>query len=124
MKRKLLAIAVLAMCGAVAITAVASAGGAGGRIVTKVTIKAEGTDLFGYVKSDDEQLCAADRKVKVFRVKRGDKEKIGTDNAQANGNRYQWSLGNTGLYGRFYAKVARTPDCGGDESRTIRVARP
>jgi hypothetical protein len=51
------------------------------------------------------------------------KERIGTDNASLNGDRYQWSLGNTGLTGRFYAKAPRTPDCEGDKSKTIRVQR-
>ena len=36
----------------------------------------------------------------------------------------EWSTGNTGVYGRLYARVAPTPDCKSDTSETIRVRRP
>ena len=34
-----------------------------------------------------------------------------------------WSTGNTGISGRFYAKVKRTPYCRPDTSPTIRAVR-
>jgi hypothetical protein len=39
------------------------------------------------------------------------------------GNAAQWSTGNTGTPGRFYAKVRRTDLCQGDTSPTIRATR-
>ena len=48
----------------------ASAGG--GNAKTKVTIKAPGGDVYGYVKSTKPNRCADDRKVKVFRQKGGE----------------------------------------------------
>ena len=117
--RRLSVVAMLAVCGAFGVTGVAEAAGA----ETKVTIKAEGTDLFGFVKSPNEQRCADDRKVKVFKKTRDGKMKIGTDNASLSGNRYRWSLGNTGLTGRFYARVGEIPGCQADRSETIRVQR-
>lgn len=114
----------------VAATAVAAlfaqgAAQAGGDADTKVTIKAPGSEVFGYVKSSKPNKCADDRLVKVFRQKGGsqgggDDVKIGSDRAQANGDRYQWSIGNPGVQGKkIFAKAGRIPGCLPDASPTI-----
>ena len=62
---KVLAVLVLALGGVVGVTGSATAGG--GDAETTVTIKAEGTDLSGVVKSPRPNRCADDRKVIVFK---------------------------------------------------------
>jgi maltose-binding protein MalE len=114
-----------------AFTAVASAQ-AGSRIPkvagkaeTKVNIKGDNGDYYGYVKSIDADNCANGRKVKVFKQLGSSQDpkhdlKIGTDYAQPNGDKYMWSIGNSGYkHGKFYAKVGKTDYCKGDTSKTI-----
>jgi hypothetical protein len=112
---------------AVAVTAfgaVASAQ-AGGKSDTKVSIKGHEGDYYGYVKSSDAEHCANGRKVKVFKQLGSSQDpkhdqKIGTDTAEPNGERYMWSIGNSGYkHGSFYAKVGKTSLCKGDTSKTI-----
>ena len=88
-----------------------------------VTITAQGTDMSGVVKSSRPAVCAADRTVKVYKLVHGEPHLWATDITDLQGGRYVWSTGNTGTPGRFYAKVAATPDCQGDVSPTIRVRR-
>ena len=98
---------------------------AGGKASTKVNIKGHDGDYYGYVKSSDSGNCASDREVKVFKQTGSDQDpkhdqKIGTDTAQANGDGYMWSIGNSGYkHGKFYAKVGKTDFCKGDTSKTI-----
>jgi hypothetical protein len=119
---RLLGATVLALCAALALTAGATAAG---RAETKVTIKANGLDLFGFVKSEKPKRCADGRKVLVIKQKgkRGgdDDEKFASDTAGLSGDRYRWETGNTGTPGRFYSKVRRTEKCKGDTSKTIRA---
>ena len=51
-------------------------------------------------------------------------ERVASHTASLNGDRYEWNTGNTGMFGRFYARVARTDTCRGDTSNTIRSVRP
>lgn len=92
---------------------------------TKVSIKGDNGDYYGYVKSSDADNCANGREVKVFK-QTGNKQdpkndmKIGTDTAQPNGTKYMWSIGNSGYKtGTFYAKVGKTSDCKGATSKSI-----
>ncbi|GIK77895.1 MAG: hypothetical protein EDQ89_08355 [Acidobacteria bacterium] len=107
-----------------ALGAVASAQAAG-KAETKVTIKGEGGDYYGYVKSSDEDRCAYERKVKVFKQLGSVQDpkhdlKIGSDYAEPSGGKHMWSIGNSGYkHGRFYAKVGKTDYCKGDTSKTI-----
>lgn len=116
--------ATLAVAAVVALVASGPAQ-AGGDADTKVTIKAPGSEVYGYVKSSKPNKCADDRLVKVFRQKGGeqgggDDVKIGSDRAQANGDRYMWSIGNPGVQGKkIYAKAGRIPGCLPDASPTI-----
>ncbi len=97
---------------------------------TKVTIQAEsGGDFFGFVKSRDKHQCAANRKVTLYRLlgdspKPSADQKIGSDLAQANGDGYMWSTGNTGQrHGKFYARVKKTETCGGDISPVVKAQK-
>lgn len=103
------------------------AAGAAGDASTTVTIKAEGTDLSGVVKSPRPRRCAADRLVVVVRQKGarggGDDVRFATDTASLEGGVYRWSTGNTGTEGRFYARVRHVPGCQAATSATIRATR-
>jgi hypothetical protein len=107
-----------------AFTAVAPAQAAG-KAETKVNIKGDNGDYYGYVKSSDADNCANGRKVKVFKQLGSVQDpkndlKIGSDYAEPNGDKYMWSIGNSGYkHGHFYAKVGKTSYCKGDTSKTI-----
>jgi hypothetical protein len=118
---------------ALAVAVVAGAGGAAGAAVapgdaeTVVTIKAEGTDLSGLVKSPKPKKCADGRKVVVWKQKGarggGNDVRFASDTASKSGTVYRWSTGNTGTEGKFYAKVSHIPGCKADTSRTIVAKR-
>lgn len=105
-----------------ALTGIASAAGAD----TKVSIKGENGDYYGYVKSSAPADCADERKVTVFKQlgsvqdPRAD-QKIGSDTAELNGTKAMWSIGNSGYKtGKFYAKAAKVPGvCKAATSKTI-----
>ena len=91
---------------------------------TKVTIKGDNGDYYGYVKSADQD-CELNREVKVYEML-GSKPKpkqdneIGSDTAQPNGPDSMWSIGNSGYKdGYFYAKVKKYGDCDADISKVI-----
>ena len=99
---------------------------AAGRADNVVTIKAEGTDLSGTVKSK-RRVCKDERKVLLVKQKgaRGgaDDKVIASDTTELQNGVGEWSTGNTGIEGKFYAKVKRTPQCKAAESRTVRAVR-
>jgi hypothetical protein len=92
---------------------------------TEVTIKGTDGDYYGRVKSDDQDNCENDRKVKVFKMlgsspSPSTDQKIGTDTAEPNGAHAMWSIGNSGYkHGKFYARVGKTDYCGADTSPVI-----
>lgn len=127
MKPKFLTAALaLGVCAALAFTSTAVAGGGAD---TKVIIKAESGGFFGYVKSSNPDLCANGRKVKLFQQLGSspdpkNDQKIGSDIAQPNGNKYMWSTGNTGSHkGNFYAKAGKVSGCKGAISKTIKAQK-
>jgi hypothetical protein len=93
------------------------------KAATTVTIKAEGVDLSGKVKSP-RQACVTDRKVILIKQigtrGGGDDIKFASDTASSDGS---WSTGTTGTAGKFYAKVKATTRCQGDTSPTVRAHR-
>ncbi len=90
-----------------------------------VTIQAQGVELSGVVKSRNPALCAANRKVKVFKVVNGQPHLFATDTTNETGPApYTWNTGNTGQEGRFFAKVSAKPGCRADVSPTIVAVRP
>lgn len=121
MRRSIIAAAALATAAVPLVHATAQAAPA--RASVTVTIQAEGTDMFGQVKSTRPALCAANRTVKVYKLVHGEPHLWATDTTDKQGSKYVWSTGNTGTEGRFYAKVGRKPGCKGDVSPTIRVTR-
>ena len=125
MKSKpILAVLALAACAALVVAASAFAG----RAETKVKIKAESGGFYGYVKSDKTK-CANGRKVTLYKLKGNGydpkhDQKIGSDIAQANGNKYMWSTGNTGyMKGYFYAYAKQIKGCDAGFSEAIKAQK-
>src|SRR5262245_4080026 len=89
-----------------------------------VTIHADGTDLSGTVKSP-RRACKANRTVVVIKQVGarggGNDTRLASDTTELSGGVGEWSTGNTGTTGRFYAKVRPSSQCRGDTSRTISV---
>lgn len=89
---------------------------------TKVKIKEQTSGFYGSVKSDDVN-CAAERKVILYKMK-GDEPKpksdknVGTDKAQANGNKYTWAI-NTAKNGDFYAFAKEKDGCKEGTSKVL-----
>lgn len=92
-------------------------------IRTVATIRAEGVELSGRVRSSSPS-CVAAREVVVFKQVGGrgggDDRRRYSDVAERDG---RWSTGNTDESGRFYAKVGAAPACGRDVSPTVRSVR-
>ena len=109
MARRLTTISVLALASALLVGATAASSPAAAPAAPKakvtVTIKAEGTDLSGKVKSPKPGRCAADRTVVVFRQVGtrggGDDERFATDTTGLQNGKWVWSTGNTGTEGKF-----------------------
>jgi hypothetical protein len=125
--RKLLRITVaLVVFGAAFLTGMSSAGT---RADTTVTIRREGTEPFGTVRSPRPRLCADDRRVVVYKQLGPDQDpqndrRVGSDRTELQGEVGHWNIGQPGVYGRMYARAPGTPDCRADSSRTIRIPRP
>jgi hypothetical protein len=126
MRAILAAVSAVAMGTAIGATGVAAHAQQAKAEVT-VTIKAEGTDLSGVVKTSNPQACALDRTVRVWKQigtrGGGDDIKMFHDTVDMQGTKYVWSTGNTGIQGFFYAKLGSTPDCKADTSPTVHAVR-
>ena len=107
-----------------ALVLVGPAGNAASRAPVAVTIKAEGTDLSGTVKSS-RAVCKSERTVVVFKQigtrGGGDDIRFASDTTELQNGVGVWSTGNTGTEGKFYAKVKRTPLCRAATSPTIKA---
>jgi hypothetical protein len=125
MRKRLLSGILIAALGCLALAAVA---GARDKAPTKVTIKVQSDGFFGYVKSPKVNACANNREVIVYKQKGSDQhpnkdKEVGSDTAQANGDKYMWSTGNSGPpSGSYYAHVRPTSKCQADSSRTVLAA--
>ena len=94
---------------------------------TTLTIQAEGVDLFGKVKST-RLGCLGNRTVKVYKQKGTEQSPstdpvIASDTSERQGDVGVWSVGNTGMEGKFYARTRATLNCKGDTSPTILARR-
>ena len=122
--RTLAAAVGLATAGAVLVAAPSST--AAPRANTVVTIKSEGTDISGTVKSK-RKVCKDERKVYLYLQRGarggGNDELFATDTTELDDGVGEWDTGNLGFEGRFYATVKRTPQCKAASSPTIRVER-
>ena len=129
MKPKLASAVVAVVFGAVSVAGTVSAGAGTERAETTVTIRTENGDFWGYVTSPRPRRCAEGRKIVLFKQVGAEQdprvdERIASDTASLNGDRYEWNTGNTGRFGKFYARAGKTEDCKGDTSKTIRSVRP
>ena len=93
---------------------------------TTLTIKAQGLDLSGTVQSS-KGSCLGDRNIKLYKQKGkeqrpGSDTLIATDTSERQGNRGEWSTGNTGIRGKFYVRTGKVPGCTGAASKTIRAS--
>jgi len=103
-----------------------SAASAAGPAPTKVLIQAESGGFFGFVKSPSLE-CKSERTVVLYKQlgakqRPATDQQVGMDLAQANGDGYEWNMGNPGLHsGRYYARAVRTPTCMAANSVTLRA---
>ena len=123
MRSKLFLAVAVAACGAVALTGIAVAGEAA---KTRVTIQADGGDVYGKVKSPRVNKCADNRKVKVYKQQGSEQnprteEVVASDTSERVGDHGEWSIGQPGLSGKHYARAGRKPGCKPDASKTIRL---
>jgi len=127
MSRTLLPISmVLALAGVMAVAGFANAGTLAD---STVTIKVQSGDFSGTISSSRPMRRAQERKVVVFKQAGVNQdpsqdERVASDTASLSGDRYEWSTGNTGVYGRVCARVGRAEHCKADTSRTVRSVRP
>ena len=125
----LMVLAILvALAALTAVGTIASSGNAEAATKAKstLTIQAEGVDLFGKVKST-KLSCLGNRTVKVYKQKGTTQSPstdpvIASDTSERVGDHGEWSVGNTGMEGKFYARTRGTLECTGATSTTI-VAR-
>ena len=126
MRTKLVSIAVvLAAFGSTLVAGVASAGTPAD---TRVTIKTQNGDFWGAVFTSRPLRCARERKIVVFHQLGAEQnpatdDRIASDLASLSGDRYEWSTGNTGRFGKYYARAGKTTDCQADSSETVRSVR-
>jgi hypothetical protein len=114
---------------AVSTTLAAPGLAAGTRAKTTVTIETQNGDFWGTVSSPWPKRCAKDRKIVVFKQLGTEQSpstdtKIASDTASLNGDAYEWNTGNTGMFGKFYARAKRTESCKAGSSETVRAVRP
>ena len=99
------------------------------RAPTVVTIKAQNGDFSGRISSPHPKRCANNRKVIVFKQLGSVQDpahdtKMGSDISSLNGDRYEWSTGNSGApNGKYYARAPQTLNCKADSSLTVRNIR-
>ena len=122
----LAALMTLVMLAALTTTMTSTSVQAATKARTTLTIQAEGVDLFGKVKSS-KLSCLGNRTVKVYKQKGTQQSPstdpvIASDISQRVGDHGEWSVGNTGREGKFYARTRGTLACTGATSATI-VAR-
>lgn len=111
-----------------AVTALGGNAGAGGsKAETTVTIQEQGGDFHGTVRSNRPNKCAQDRVIWVYKQKGREQRpsrdnRLYSDTADLNGDRYEWNTGNTSANdGKYYARATPTPECKADNSKTVRV---
>jgi hypothetical protein len=120
MKKLSIAVALVLMCGAVAMVSTA---GARSGAATTVTIKYNGDGFQGKVKSSKAK-CVKNRKVNVYKQK-GSAQDPSADQKvfkETTDNSGQWDTGTSGqAHGKFYAYAPKTTGCKKGFSKTIKV---
>src|SRR5829696_4178739 len=120
-----LAVAFLAAI-SLATLAIAASAQAIVRAPTTLTIRADGLDLSGKVKSP-RLSCLGGRTIRLYKqvgaVQNPSVDKrIATDTSERVGDHGEWSTGNTGMAGKFYVRTGRTTACKADSSDTLRAS--
>jgi len=97
------------------------------RAPTTLTIRADGLDLSGKVKSP-RLSCLGGRTIRLYKQVGTEQNpsvdrRIATDTSERRGDVGVWSTGNTGVAGKLYVRTGRTTYCKADSSDTIRVSR-
>lgn len=89
---------------------------AAGTVDSSITIKEDGGDFSGKVKSEIG-ACEGNRSMKLMKQRPGKDLKIAVDTTENNGS---WNTGNTNeTQGTFYARVVAEDDCRGASSRKV-----
>ena len=96
------------------------------RAPTTLTIRADGLDLSGKVKSP-RLSCLGGRTIRLYKQvgtvqNPSVDQRIATDTSERQGDVGVWSTGNTGIAGKFYVRTGRTTACKADTSDTIRAS--
>jgi hypothetical protein len=121
-----LAVLLLAAIGLATLAFTASAQ-ASGRAPTFLTIRADGLDLSGKVKSP-RLSCLGGRNIRLYKqvgqVQNPSADQlVATDTSERVGDHGEWSTGNTGMSGKFYVTTRQTLRCKAATSETIRASR-
>jgi hypothetical protein len=96
------------------------------RAPTTLTIRADGLDLSGKVKSP-RLRCLGGRTIRLYKQVGTEQNpsvdtRIATDTSERHGDYGVWSTGNTGIAGKLYVRTGRTTYCKADSSDTIRAS--
>jgi len=125
-KHKIRSLILALAASALAVSGLAGSASAAGPAPTKVLIQAESGGFFGFVKSPSLE-CKSERTVILYKQlgakqKPATDQRVGMDTSSANGDGYEWNMGNPGLRsGRYYARAVRTPNCLAANSVTLRA---
>jgi len=110
MKFAVRGLATLATASMIALGIVASADAAGhGGIPTKVKLSDKFPAFHGKVKSDSD-ACVSNRKIRLFKVKKGDDKVIGKTRTDSMG---KWQIIKTEKPGAYYAKANKSSPSSG-----------
>jgi hypothetical protein len=108
------AVASLALGGAVAVAAIAPAGAQDMPVTTKLKLRNSAPAFHGKVKASSD-VCVAGRKVRLFKVRKGEDKLLGKDRANGKG---RWVIPKDPKSGVYYAKVKEI-EAGGEESPLV-----
>ncbi len=104
--------------GAIVVLGLFAPPAAAGTVESSITIKEEGGDFHGRVKSEIA-ACEGDRAIKLLKQRPGKDLKIAVDTTEDNGS---WGGGNTNeTRGTFYARVTADNDCERARSRKVTI---
>lgn len=109
----------LLVVAAVAVAALSASPAAGASYATKVVVSLKTPAFHGKLQSG-RSSCATDRKVKLFRKKRGPDKLLGTDRSNAKG---KWSIpiGKLTSGASYYAKAPAKGSCRAGKSKVLRI---
>jgi hypothetical protein len=107
-------VASLALGSAVAVAAIVPASAQDMPVETTLKLRNSAPAFHGKVKADSD-VCVAGRKVRLFKVRKGEDKLLGKDRANGKG---RWVIPKEPKSGVFYAKVKEV-QAGGEESPVV-----